>query len=76
MELTTSTIFWKDHSEMIVWLSNEDTIELVKTFVEGTKDIVNVRNYIDGQADGFMTHIEIEQIKCIIEGYAKIRVRR
>ena len=76
MELTTSTILWKDRSEMIVWLSNEDTIELVKAFVEGTKDVVNVCNHIDGQTNGFITHIEIEQIKCIVEGYAKIRVRR
>lgn len=75
MKPIPSTIFWKGNQSYDVWLSEEDTRKLVETFINATADVVNVVMYPDGQPGGFNMHIDVQEIKAIVEGYVKPKRR-
>ena len=75
MGLISSTILWKGNQLSNVWLSEDDTKKLVETFINATADIVNVVMYPSEESSGFNMHIDVQEIRAIIEGYIEPKRR-
>lgn len=69
MQLIPSTILWKGNLSYDIYLTADDTRKLVEAFINGTSDVVNVQMHPDGGPACFFMHIDVQQIKAIIEGY-------